>query len=317
MIPGSNDPLVQVTLECLLEARRHCQELPLFSRPMRTSRQTGRQYSRLRGRGVDFDQVRTYQPGDDIRSIDWRVTARTQKVHTKVFNEERERPVFIICEQSNRLFLGSRYSFKSVLAAEACALIAWTALSHSDRVGGLIFTREQCHEVRPRRSRQAILQLFRLLIDANHALQAGGGEAISEQSEPLNLALRHSREIIRPGSIIYMLCDHAAVEHMNQSLLIPLAAHNDLILLPVHDPLDAELPAYGELDFVQNDLKLTLDTREPGLREAYRQQFIAQQQAWQRLARRLRCGLNELVTSQPAVDQLRSMLGHRSARARS
>lgn len=248
---GSPDPLVRVTLECLLEARQHCQELPLFSRPMRTSRQAGRQYSRLRGRGVDFDQVRAYQPGDDIRSIDWRVTARTQKVHTKVFNEERERPVFVICEQSERLFLGTQRSFKSVLAAEACALIAWTALAHNDRVGGMIFDREQCHEVRPRRNRQAILQLFRLLMEANHQLAAGREAPVGAQSEPLNLALRHSREIIRPGSIIYLLCDHAAIDHLNQALLVPLSAHNDLILLPVLDPLDRDLPQRGLLEFTQ------------------------------------------------------------------
>lgn len=307
---GSSDPLVHITLECLLEARQHCQELPLFSRPMRTSRQTGRQYSRLRGRGVDFDQVRAYQPGDDIRSIDWRVTARTQKVHTKVFNEERERPVFVVCEQSERLFLGTSRSFKSVLAAEACALIAWTALAHNDRVGGMIFGREQCHEVRPRRNRQAILQLFRLLMDANHKLAAGREAPVNAQSEPLNLALRHSREIIRPGSIIYLLCDHAAIDHLNQALLVPLAAHNDLILLPVLDPLDRELPRNELLEFIQGGRSLKLDTSQPALTEAYRAQFEAQAGAWQHLATRLRCGLNFLDTSLTAVDQLRSMLGH-------
>jgi uncharacterized protein (DUF58 family) len=307
---GSSDPLVRGTLECLLEARQHCQELPLFSRPMRTSRQTGRQYSRLRGRGVDFDQVRAYQPGDDIRSIDWRVTARTQKVHTKVFNEERERPVFVICEQSERLFLGTQRSFKSVLAAEACALIAWTALAHNDRVGGMIFDREQCHEVRPRRNRQAILQLFRLLMDANHQLAAGREAPVDAHSEPLNLALRHSREIIRPGSIIYLLCDHAAIDHLNQALLVPLSAHNDLILLPVLDPLDRDLPQKGLLDFTQGGRTLRLDTSQPAIVDAYRAQFDAQAGAWQHLATRLRCGLNTLDTSLPAVDQLRSMLGH-------
>lgn len=309
-----SDVVIEVTLDSLLGARQHCQQLPLFSRPMRTSRQAGRQYSRLRGRGVDFDQVRAYQPGDDIRNIDWRVTARSQKVHTKVFNEERERPVFIICEQSNRLCFGSQKYFKTALAAEACALIAWTALSHNDRVGGMVFASGVCHEVRPRRSRQAMLQLFRLLLDANRAVTPGVAEAHDTQSEPLNLALRHSREIIRPGSILYLLCDHAAIDQMQHSLMVPLAAHNDLILLPIHDRLDAGLPDHGRLAFTQGEQSLTVDTRDSELRERYRAQFGQRELAWQKLATRLRCTLNPLETSQSPITQLRSMLSGAQAR---
>ncbi|MEH6389603.1 MAG: DUF58 domain-containing protein [Pseudomonas profundi] len=309
------DALVKVTLQSLLDARRHCQELPLFSRPMRTSRQTGRQYSRLRGRGMDFDQVRAYQPGDDIRTIDWRVTARTQKVHTKVFNEERERPVFIICEQSSRLYFGSRHCLKSVLGADACALIAWTALSHNDRVGGMVFADDACHEVRPRRSRQAILQLFRLLLQANQRIPEAPDMHSEAIAEPLDMALRHSREIIRPGSILYLLCDHSAIDNMNQSLLAPLAAHNDIVLLPLFDPLDAELPIAGILDFIQGQQRFSLDTENAAVRSAWQQQFADQQHAWQRLARRLRCGLSMLDSSLPAVDQLSTMLGSHAGRA--
>ncbi|QJD58597.1 DUF58 domain-containing protein [Pseudomonas sp. gcc21] len=309
------DALVRVTLQSLLDARRHCQALPLFSRPMRTSRQTGRQYSRLRGRGMDFDQVRAYQPGDDIRTIDWRVTARTQKVHTKVFNEERERPVFIICEQSSRLYLGSRHCLKSVLGADACALIAWTALSHNDRVGGMVFTADACHEVRPRRSRQAILQLFRLLLQANQRIPETLEMHSEATAEPLDMALRHSREIIRPGSILYLLCDHSAIDTMNQSLLAPLAAHNDIVLLPLFDPLDADLPKAGILDFIQGQQRFSLDTENAAVRSAWQQQFIDQQHAWQRLARRLRCGLSMLDSSLSAVDQLSVMLGSHAGRA--
>lgn len=317
MSPEASDVVIDVTLDTLLGARQHCQQLPLFSRPMRTSRQAGRQYSRLRGRGVDFDQVRAYQPGDDIRNIDWRVTARSQKVHTKVFNEERERPVFIICEQSSRLCFGSQRYFKSALAAEASALIAWTALSHNDRVGGMVFAPGTCHEVRPRRNRGAILQLFRLLLEANAALDPSRESPAPDMNEPLNLALRHSREIIRPGSILYLLCDHAAIDLMQQSLLIPLAAHNDLILLPVHDPLDANLPRHGSLAFTQGGETLYIDTTDDSVRAAYHSQFVARQQAWQRLASRLRCTLNALDTTQPPVEQLRSMLGGAAAQQQS
>ncbi|GMQ54518.1 DUF58 domain-containing protein [Halopseudomonas aestusnigri] len=303
------DPALHTSLDALLATRRHCHELPLFTRPVRSGRQTGQQNSRLRGRGVDFDQVRAYLPGDDIRNIDWRVTARSQKVHTKVFNEERERPVFLIGEQSPRLFFGSQRCLKSVLAAETCALIAWTALAHHDRVGGMVFGPGQCHEVRPRRDRKALLQLLQLLVQANHLLTPEPSEPLEPASEALNLALRHSREIIRPGSILYIVCDHAAIDGLNQSLLVPLAGHNDLILLPVFDPLDSELPANGALDFVQGEQRLTLNSGDTSLREAYAAQFQSQRQAWLRLARRLRCSLLPLDTRSPAHEQLRDNFG--------
>lgn len=296
---------VHVTLDDLLESRQHCQRLPLFKGSTRASRQLGQQFSRLRGRGVDFDQVRSYQPGDDIRSIDWRVTARTLKVHTKVFTEERERPVFIICEQSDRMHFGSQTCFKSVLAAQACSLIAWTALAHNDRVGGVVFG-STCHEVRPQRNRRAILRLFSLLLEANQQLQPA---QTSAPPEPLNLALRHSREVVKPGSILYLLCDHSAIEHLNPSLLMTLAAHNDLVLLPVYDQLEAALPAVPYLEFMQADQRLTLASHDALVREAFASQFIAQQQAWERLSRRLRCSLFSLHTGASAVDQLRDMLG--------
>ncbi|MGI3130455.1 DUF58 domain-containing protein [Halopseudomonas pachastrellae] len=308
---AASDPAIHTTLDALLATRRHCHELPLFSRPVRSSRQMGQQNSRLRGRGVDFDQVRAYLPGDDIRNIDWRVTARSQKVHTKVFNEERERPVFLIGEQSARLFFGSQRCFKSVLAAETCALIAWTALAHHDRVGGMVFGGAECHEVRPRRDRKALLKLLQLLVQANQTLAPEQHDPQEPGAESLNLALRHSREIIRPGSILYIICDHAAIDGLNQSLLVPLAGHNDVILLPVFDPLDAELPRFGPLDFVQAGRHLTLDTRQDTVRTDYANQFNAQRQAWLRLARRLRCSLLPLDTRYPAHEQLRDTLsGH-------
>lgn len=309
------DERLFVSLDTLLDSRHQCQRMPLFRGPLQASRQLGRQYSRLRGRGVDFDQVRAYQPGDDIRSIDWRVTARTGKVHTKVFNEERERPVFIVCEQSDRLFFGSQLCFKSVLAAQACSLIAWTALAHNDRVGGVVFGKA-CHEVRPQRNRQSLLRLFKLLIDANHSLAPPADTTAELPREVLNQALRHTREVVRPGSILYIICDHSAVDGVNQSLLAPLALHNDLVLLPLYDSLDAELPTADQLDFVQNGDRLSINSRDASVRGAYAAQFLAQQLAWEHLARRLGCSLFSLNTASTAQTQIGTMFSAQKRRGR-
>ncbi|MBD3648896.1 MAG: DUF58 domain-containing protein, partial [Pseudomonadales bacterium] len=145
--------------------------------------------SSFRGRGVDFAEVRVYQPGDDVRSIDWRVTARTGTAHTKLFQEEKERPVLILVDQSHAMFFGSRIAFKSVIAAEAAALLAWTGLDRGDRVGGIVFSDRQHREIRPRRSKHSVLRLLNEINDFNHALNREG------QIPPAYLAgaLRHVR----------------------------------------------------------------------------------------------------------------------------
>ena len=265
---------IQVDLGELIEMRHKAHEVPLFSTPARRSPLTGLHHSRLRGRGVDFDQVRVYQPGDDVRTIDWRVTARTQEPHTKLFHEERERPIFIIAEQSQRLFFGSGQCFKSVLAARAAALIGWAALGHNDRIGGLVFADDEHHEVKPRRSKQSLLQLLNLLARANQAL--GPERALSDNAE--------------------------------QQLSL-LARHTDLLLLPMSDPLDHALPAAGLLRFTQGGMQLEVDSHNGDLRQAYRAQAQAREARWQRLAQKLGVPLLPLSTQFELIEQLQEQLG--------
>ena len=175
LAPADNPELqagIRTDLKQLIDMRHRVREVQLFSTPGRRSPLIGLHHSKLRGRGVDFDQVRVYQPGDDVRTIDWRVTARTQEPHTKLFHEERERPIYLLVEQSRQLFFGSGLMFKSVLAARAAGLIGWAALGHNDRIGGLVFGGQDNHEIKPRRSKQSLLQLLARLARANQALSA-------------------------------------------------------------------------------------------------------------------------------------------------
>ncbi|MEL0036505.1 MAG: DUF58 domain-containing protein [Gammaproteobacteria bacterium] len=130
---------VRLTVDELLSLRQQASALDLASKYQVSSTLAGGYRSKFRGRGMDFDEARLYQPGDDIRNIDWRVTARTGKAHTKLFKEERERPVFILIDQSARLFFGSKVAFKSVIAARASALLVWACVNAGCRIGGVIF----------------------------------------------------------------------------------------------------------------------------------------------------------------------------------
>ena len=223
-------PGIRVSLAELIEMRHRVREVQLFSTPARRSPLIGLHHSKLRGRGVDFDQVRVYQAGDDVRTIDWRVTARTQEPHTKLFHEERERPIFIMVEQSRRLFFGSALQFKSVLAAQAASLFGWAALAHNDRIGGLVFGDAEHHEIKPRRSKQSLLQLLNRLARANQALHP---EAAGER-DSFGLALRRAREVLRPGSLVVILCDERTLNDSSEQQLLLLARHTDLLLLPLN-----------------------------------------------------------------------------------
>ncbi|MBL0949296.1 MAG: DUF58 domain-containing protein [Pseudomonas sp.] len=305
-------PGIHITLGELIDMRHKVHEVPLFSTPARRSPLTGLHHSKLRGRGVDFDQVRVYQPGDDVRTIDWRVTARTQEPHTKLFHEERERPIFIVSEQSQRLFFGSGLCFKSVLAARAAALIGWAALGHNDRIGGLVFADNEHHEVKPRRSKQSLLQLLNLLARANQAL---GPESQSGTSrDNFGLALRRAREVLRPGSLVIVLCDERALSDNAEQQLTLLARHTDLLLLPLSDPLDHALPAAGLLRFTQGGAQLELDSHNGDLRQAYRAQAQAREARWQRLAQKLGVPLLPLSTQFELVEQLQEQLSNLHAR---
>src|SRR3989338_5513272 len=241
------EPGIRVSLAELIEMRHRVREVQLFSTPSRRSPLIGLHHSKLRGRGVDFDQVRVYQAGDDVRTIDWRVTARTQEPHTKLFHEERERPIYILVEQSRRLFFGSGLQFKSVLAAQAASLIGWAALGHNDRIGGLVFSDQEHHEIKPRRSKQSLLQLLNRLVRANQALHS----EIAADRDAFGLALRRAREVLRPGSLVIVLCDERALSDGSEQQLTLLARHTDLLLLPLSDPLDHDLPAAGLLRFAE------------------------------------------------------------------
>ncbi|WP_248797374.1 DUF58 domain-containing protein [Pseudomonas sp. MWU13-2105] len=302
--PLPAEPGIRTTLAELIEMRHRVREVQLFSTPSQRSPLIGLHHSKLRGRGVDFDQVRVYQAGDDVRTIDWRVTARTQEPHTKLFHEERERPIFILVEQSRQLFFGSGLTFKSVLAAQAASLIGWAALGHNDRVGGLVYGDNEHYEIKPRRSKQSLLQLLNRLVRVNHSLHT---EAAAEPNA-LGLALIRARKVLRPGSLVIVICDERALSDAAEQQLSLLSRHCDLLMLPVSDPLDHALPAAGLLRFAERGAQLELDTLNLELRQTYRAQGEARIARWELLAQKLRVLLMPLSTQSEMVEQLREYL---------
>lgn len=255
----------------LIDERHSGRQLNLLQRNRALSALSGPNKTNFRGRGIDFEEVRAYQPGDDIRSIDWRVTARTGTAHTKIFREERERPVLVVCDQRNSMFFGSQHCCKSVLASHCSALLAWAALEQGDRIGGLVFN-DHCHsEVRPRRSRRSVLAYLNLLQDFNRQLPITADAGDGQQFTTLLLELRR---IVRPGSAIFLVSDFlGALEKSALEYLYQLSRHTEITAIHCSDLLEKDLPMSGRYRVTDGQQNADLFTGDNRLRRTFRDRF--------------------------------------------
>lgn len=242
------------------------------------ARQSGNYLSRFKGRGMEFDEARRYQPGDDVRTLDWRVTARTGVAHTKLFREERERAVLSWVDLGPSMHFATRGAFKSVVAARLATLIAWAGNKQGDRLGGFIFNGDQHHELRPGRGRQAVLRLIHQLNAMDQAKQTPSPTFDCDD------ALARLRRVARPGSLIFLLSDFRHLGPQSESHLAQLARHNDVVLTHVFDPLEVELPSDGSYR-VSDGLSNAYFSANRANREQYRQQFTAHCDHLRRLCR--------------------------------
>src|SRR5215467_10385720 len=194
------DPGVYVDLEHLIALEQRGRKVSLLPRQPVHSLLSGRFASRMRGRGLNFEEIRDYRPGDDVRSIDWKVTARLQAPHVRVFNEERDRQALLVVDQRLAMFFGSRLAMKSVTAAEAAAIAAWRVLGAGDRVGAIIFNDRDLVEVKPQRSRRIVLRLLDAIVAQNQAL--GVGRGITSAPSMLNRALQAAQRLAPHDGIV-------------------------------------------------------------------------------------------------------------------
>ena len=254
--------------------------------------------SRFRGRGVDFLESRNYQPGDDIRNMDWRVTARTGRPHTKVFQEERERPVLVVMDASPSLYFGTRRRLKSVAAGQMAAAIAWSAVRRGDRIGGFLFAPGRHRELRPAGGRRGAMRMIQGLVDW---LQP---EETPEQSQDsLAGALERVRHAVRPGSLIIIISDFFSLDEDSNRHLSRLRQHNDVIGCQVLDVAEHLLPA-GRYPITDGEVASVLDMGQTASRRRYQDMGIRHLSEPRRLFQKHHCGWLVLHTDEDPVDVL-------------
>lgn len=297
---------VVAQLDELIDLRRYARKV--HYKPVSSLINAGNHLSKLRGRGMDFAEVRNYMPGDEIRYMHWRATARTGRPHIKLYQEERERPVVILNDFNPSMYFGTRIAFKSVIAARLAALIAWTAIKQGDRVGGLIYSAKQHDEFTPHSRESTILPWLASLSAYTNQLDNYNG------AEPRTLsdALLRLRRVSRPGSILVVISDFYHMDADCEKHLMRLRAHNDILFYHICDKLELAPPKPAVYAVTDGKQEILLDTRIAKVNQGYQLYCEERQQALQTLCKRVQIQYVSVTAEQDLVHIVRQTFPRRS-----
>lgn len=292
---------VRVSVEELIRLRQQAQGIALDNLRRVSANAPGQPRSRFRGRGMDFQEFRAYQPGDDIRTMDWRVTARTGRPHVKVYQEERERPVIVLVDLSPSLFFGTRQAFKSVIAVRAATLIGWAAVGRGDRIGAFLFSEHTHHEISPAGGQHGVLRLIRDFVTWSDP----DTPRDSRRQGSLGAALKRLRRVARPGSLVVLFSDFYSLDADTDSHLTHLRQHNDVLACQVWDPVELTPPPPGRYGITDGITTGVLDTSSAQSRQQYEAYFLDHHLRVRELMRKRGVPLLRLATHDDVADSLR------------
>lgn len=267
---------------------------------------SGQYTSVFKGAGIEFDEVREYVPGDDIRSIDWNVTARSGAPHIKRFAEERELTVMLVIDLSGSQKFGSVESLKSELAAEISALLAFLAIKNNDKVGLLIFT-DTCEKyLPPQKGRRHVLRVIREILGYE---PSGTGTRIEE-------ALKFANKVLKQRSIIFLVSDF--MDDNFEKIMGNVARRHDLVAVRLSDPKESELPGLGLVEFQDNETgrKVLVDTSSDTVREMVRNAARQRNENLAKLFRRNKVDLIDIRTDRPYLEPIQRFFKLRERRMR-
>lgn len=303
----ASDADVHVRIQDLMALEPAARGLRFTSRQPINSILAGQHGSRLRGRGLDFEELRRYLPGDDLRQLDWRASQRLGKPYVRTYSEERDRPLLVLVDQRMSMHFGSVRSFKSVVAARVAALSSWMGYLAGDRVGGLVFSDDGVEQVRPLRSRERIQALFAAIVRRNQTLRADAPDV--DATGRLNQALQGALAHAPHDNLICLISDFAGADDQTLRLLRTLAAHNDVIATLVYDPLAVHTPLQGRLVVTQGELQVEVAADRQQVRQPLSDFFTGRLRDVAELLRRSHVPLLSVDTANDTVTQLRRELG--------
>lgn len=306
------DSRIHVSLAHLRGLKGAARGLSFLPRQPSASVLNGRHASRLRGRGLNFEEMRDYLPGDDIRSIDWKATARTGLPHVRVFTEERDRPALLVVDQRMSMFFGSRLNMKSVTAAEAAAIAAFRILDAGDRVGGIVFGDDGQIEFKPGRSWMNVHALLESVATMNAGLHAD--KAVTPAPGGLNRVLGSVARIAHHDHLVIVFSGFDSIDETTHRRLSGIAAHNDLVLMLVYDPLALQTAADRPVVVGDHKLQAEVDLTSKRTRDAlaaYSSRRLQKIVNWQQ---DINLSVLPLNAGEETLPQIRRLLGRMVSR---
>ncbi|MUJ21961.1 DUF58 domain-containing protein [Aliivibrio fischeri] len=269
------------------------------------SKMNGSHQSRQKGRGMDFSEVRQYQPGDDIRSIDWRVTARTGKPHTKLYSEEREQPTMLFVDVSDTMRFGSQLLFKSVQAAHFASLLSWITLAEKDRVGGIIFDGKSTLDCKPSSRQKVVLQFLQKIIERHNTTSSNTEQTTTQQTDSFVKGLQQLQRLCPKGSEIVIISDFYALTDDCKAIFSQLSKHNRIQFVMINDPLEQGVTRFNGVEHVSDNKRSAwLDFSSLSTKNALQQQASLHKAYVQNMAMQLGIHLHTLSSGFPLLNQL-------------
>jgi uncharacterized protein (DUF58 family) len=303
-----------VTLDELLRLHHRAKGFSFLPRQPVHSLLTGRHASRLRGRGLDFEELRHYYEGDDTRTIDWAATARLGSPHVRVFTEERDRSVLLVVDQRLSMFFGSQLMMKSVAAAEVAALSAWRVTSLGDRVGAIVFSEDGITEIRPQGRDKGVVPILHEVARQNAALHATDNRAADP--DLFNEVLRRAERLAHHDCLVCVISDAYGADAETVRLVTRITAHNDVLSVFIFDPIEAEMPALGRVIVGEGGDQIEIDSAATILRSRFAQSFDERRASLEGFSRRRAIPVLPIETTRDVSAQMRELLGRRLTHAR-
>jgi len=306
------DPATHVITKDLILLQQQAHKLDMSRRSYARSSSTGSHHSQFRGRGMDYQESRIYQAGDDIRNMDWRVTARAGKPHTKLYQEERERPVVLVVDFNAGMFFGSTNTLKSVLAAKTATLIAWSVASRGDRIGALILNSSH-QELPPKMGKRGVLQLIRELVI--HGDPKKGLNPSNTTHTSMNDELKRLRRLAKPGSLVFLISDFYDIDEETAALLRQISRHNDIQAIQIVDPLELAPPPPDRYTVTDGKSTGVVNTKSKKGYDKYQQFFTQHHNKVQELMSKQNIPLLQISTADDLLLTLQRHFGNSKQRA--
>lgn len=267
---------------------------------------SGRHGSKVRGRGMDFSEMKQYVQGDDTRSMDWKATRRTGKPYIRVFNEERDRNVWLVVSQRNSMFFGTKMMMKSVAAAHLTALSAFRVLGSGDRVGAVIYNDESLKFFKPQRSKQGAVHILSEVVKQNQKLHSSN---TSNNNDQLNEALKIVSAAAKHDDLIILIGDGRAMDEESTRYVTTLNTHNDVLAALVYDPMEKALHASSSLFLSDGNVSVDVDSSSQAFQKRFSKRQEERAEGLMHLSKKHTIPLFSISTDRPVLDQVQEQLG--------